>query len=130
MRVKTVSASYGRKFNLGDYNSASFEVSLWADIDYVENRDDAGNLIASAQTENEHDVVNELFSQAKDYVRVQAMPVLRPQLKAIEQQLENVQMSQEQLRGILASLIANGQVEITLAQPEGAKQEAVKGGKK
>lgn len=33
MKVTTVSVTYGRKFNLGDYNSCHAEVSLWADLD-------------------------------------------------------------------------------------------------
>jgi hypothetical protein len=33
MKLKTVSATYGRKHNLGDYNSAHVEISLWADLE-------------------------------------------------------------------------------------------------
>lgn len=33
MKVKTVSVTYDRKFNLGDYNSASVGVTLWADVE-------------------------------------------------------------------------------------------------
>lgn len=31
-QIKTVSVTYGRKFNLGDFNSATVECSLWADV--------------------------------------------------------------------------------------------------
>ena len=33
MVVKTISVTYGRKINLGDYNSANVECTLWADVD-------------------------------------------------------------------------------------------------
>lgn len=33
MKLTTISATYGRKQNLGDYNSAHVEISLWADLD-------------------------------------------------------------------------------------------------
>ena len=33
MQLKTISVTYGRKMNLGDYNSVHTEVSLWADLD-------------------------------------------------------------------------------------------------
>jgi hypothetical protein len=32
-KIKTVSVTYGRKQNLGDYNSATVDCTLWADID-------------------------------------------------------------------------------------------------
>ena len=33
MRLTTVSATYGRKINLGDFNSAHVEISLWAELE-------------------------------------------------------------------------------------------------
>jgi hypothetical protein len=33
MRLKTVSVTYGRKLNLGDFNSVHAEISLWADLE-------------------------------------------------------------------------------------------------
>jgi len=33
MKLKAISATYGRKVNLGDYNSAHIEMSLWADLE-------------------------------------------------------------------------------------------------
>ena len=33
MKLRTISVTYGRKLNLGDYNSVHSEVSLWADLD-------------------------------------------------------------------------------------------------
>lgn len=33
MILKTISVTYGRKLNLGDFNSAHSEISLWADLE-------------------------------------------------------------------------------------------------
>jgi len=60
--VKTVSVQYGRKLNLGDYNSAEISVTLWADLD--EDEDVQGSL-------------DMLYTQAKENVKKQAMPLLK-----------------------------------------------------
>lgn len=39
--VKTVSVTYGRKVNLGDYNSADLSVSVWADVNEQSSLSDA-----------------------------------------------------------------------------------------
>jgi hypothetical protein len=62
MTVKTISATYERKFNLGDFESASLGVSTWADI---EPDQDPGAAI------------NELVELCKVQVRKQALPILR-----------------------------------------------------
>lgn len=36
MKLTTISVTYGRKFNLGDYNSVHIEMSAWADLDDVD----------------------------------------------------------------------------------------------
>lgn len=33
MKLNTISVTYGRKLNLGDYNSSHVEMSLWADLE-------------------------------------------------------------------------------------------------
>jgi len=33
MKLTAISATYGRKINMGDYNSAHVEMTLWADLD-------------------------------------------------------------------------------------------------
>lgn len=33
MQLKTISVTYGRKLNTGDYSSATCEISLWADLE-------------------------------------------------------------------------------------------------
>lgn len=59
--IKTVSVSYERKLNLGDYNSATVGCTLWAD---VEPGDDL-NIAMKA-----------LWAMAKENVRVQALPLV------------------------------------------------------
>jgi len=59
--VKTVSVTYGRKFNLGDYNSATVDCTIWADLDPEENLDAA---------------MHDLWAMAKENVKSQAQPLL------------------------------------------------------
>jgi len=62
VNIKTVSVTYSRKFNLGDYNSAEIGVSLWADLeDYA----------------SERDALADLFERAKSAVREQAVPIVK-----------------------------------------------------
>lgn len=60
--VKTVSVTYGRKFNLGGYNSATIDCTLWADVS------DDQDLDAAMQG---------LWGMAKENVRVQALPLVQ-----------------------------------------------------
>ena len=71
MRVKTISVKYERAFNLGDYNSLRIEASAWADLE---------------DGENERVCYEALFSEVKEVVKEQAMPVLK-QIKAKVQEV-------------------------------------------
>lgn len=62
MTVKTISTTYERKFNLGEYESANLGVTTWADI---EPEQDPGSAI------------EELAELCKAQVRKQALPILR-----------------------------------------------------
>lgn len=62
MQVKTIAVTYGRKWNLGDYQSATVEASAWADLD--ENDDSKAMFDA-------------LFAEAKAVVKEQSLPLLR-----------------------------------------------------
>jgi hypothetical protein len=62
MTVKTISATYERKFNLGEYESASLGVTTWADIEPEQEPKAA---------------INELQELCKGQVRKQAIPILR-----------------------------------------------------
>ena len=61
MIFKTISVTYGRKFNLDDYESLHVEQTLWADLD-------EGDDPADCQVE--------LWDFAKQSVKCQVMPVL------------------------------------------------------
>ncbi len=62
MKIGTVSISYSRKFNLGNYESLELSCSLWAQ---VEDEEDAEG------------VVQFLYHQAKAAVKSAAMPVIK-----------------------------------------------------
>jgi hypothetical protein len=62
MKIGTVSISYSRKFNLGNYESLEVGCSLWAQ---VEDEEDASG------------VVQFLYHQAKAAVKEAAMPVIK-----------------------------------------------------
>ncbi|MBN3957383.1 hypothetical protein [Nostoc sp. NMS8] len=62
MKIGTVSISYSRKFNLGNYESIELGCSLWAQ---VEDEKDADG------------VVQFLYYQAKAAVKEAAMPVIK-----------------------------------------------------
>lgn len=62
MRTKTVSVTYGRKINLGDYNSATIEITTWTDLD---------------EGEEAQIAIDTLYASAKENVKKQAMPLLK-----------------------------------------------------
>ena len=62
MKLISVSLTYGRKINLGDYNNANLEVTLGADIE------DGDDL---------NEIMHDLWHCARENVRVHAMPLLR-----------------------------------------------------
>lgn len=61
-QIKTVSVTYGRKLNLGDYNSANVEISIWAELE---------------DGDNEADVTAALWEMAKNNVKAQALPLVQ-----------------------------------------------------
>jgi hypothetical protein len=67
--VKTVSVTYGRKFNLGDYNSATVDCTLWADVSDDQDLDAA---------------MHGLWDMAKANVKEQAIPLLSKQAAKVE----------------------------------------------
>lgn len=68
--VKTVSVTYERKFNLGDFNSANIGCTLWADVS-----DDA-DLDAA---------MHGLWDMARENVRAQALPLVQKHRAQVEQ---------------------------------------------
>jgi hypothetical protein len=62
MKTKMVSITYGRKFNLGNYNSAEVGLTVWADVD---------------DGESGAEVVAELQRQARESVKREFMRLAR-----------------------------------------------------
>lgn len=62
MNVKTVSVTYERKANLGDFNSAQVGVTLWADVSDGEDLDVA---------------MRSLWAMAKENVKAQLLPLVK-----------------------------------------------------
>lgn len=62
MEIKTISVTYERKFNLGDYESVEVGCSLWGQIDPEEDAQGATQF---------------LFEQAKASVKQAAMPLIK-----------------------------------------------------
>lgn len=62
MNIKTVSVHYGRKQNLGDFNSANIECTVWADV---------------TEEDSLHDCMSSLWSMAKENIKAQLMPLVK-----------------------------------------------------
>ena len=70
MRVKTVSFTYERKFNLGNYDSAAIGCTVWADVD---------------DGEAEQLVIEHCAVTAKEAVRLQAVPLFAKQSARVKE---------------------------------------------
>lgn len=68
--VKTVSVTYERKHNLGDYNSAAIGCTLWADVSEDQDLDAA---------------MHGLWEMAKANVKAQLLPLATKQAAQVEQ---------------------------------------------
>ena len=62
MKITTISVTYGRKFNLGNYESVHLEETVWADLD---EEDEAA------------DVEDYLYAFAKHGVKAAALPLIQ-----------------------------------------------------
>lgn len=60
MQLDKVSVKYGRKVNLGNFESANIEVSLWADLD---------------EDDDEAEIMIQLWEMAKANVKAQIAPL-------------------------------------------------------
>lgn len=56
MKVSTIAVCYGRKFNLGEYNSLHLEATVWADL---EEGDDPDRVMADLQGQTREAVKRE-----------------------------------------------------------------------
>lgn len=64
-KVKTVSVHYGRKVNLGDYNSANVECTVWADVEEGDDLDAAMRGLWAMAKENVKAQIAPLSKEAK-----------------------------------------------------------------
>ena len=85
MNLKTVSVTYDRKFNLGNYNSAHIGMTLWADLD---------------EDENEAEAAAALWTMAKNNVKAQSLPLVAKQTVEVEEIFMGLPVAmQEQVNG-------------------------------
>ncbi len=107
MRIKTISATYGRKLNLDDWESMELACTLWADLD---EGDDATLCL------------EELYRTAKAQVRAQALPVLA------KRELRRRSVAQEVINGLPKGLqeIAKGLIQSAMPDDVVAVLEAPK----
>jgi hypothetical protein len=61
-KIKTVSVTYGRKVNLGDFSSATVDCTVWADVEDGEDLDGA---------------MKALWGMAKENVKTQILPLVK-----------------------------------------------------
>lgn len=73
MRIREITVSYSRTFNLGDYNSARFECAITAELDDDDN-----------DNEGEQEVLEDLRRIARESVQAQALPVLKRRNEEID----------------------------------------------
>lgn len=69
VRIKTVSATYDRKQNLGDFSSANIGMTIWADVDEDDDLDR---------------VMHDLWAMAKANVKAQLKPIVQPKAEVVE----------------------------------------------
>ena len=62
VHVKTISVTYGRKFNLGDFNSVEVSATAWADVSESQDLDEAWHG---------------MWGMLKQNVRAAALPVMK-----------------------------------------------------
>lgn len=68
--IKTVSITYGRKWNLGNYESATTDITIWADVE---------------EDEDLNEVMPRLWDMAKANVKAQALPLVEKNKVQVEQ---------------------------------------------
>lgn len=71
MKLKTVSVTYERKVNLGDFNSAHIGITLWADIDEGESEATVAESLwqmATANVKAKYDTVTKNITAQAEQV--------------------------------------------------------------
>lgn len=99
IHVKTVSVEYHRKMNLGDYNSADFGCTMWADLDEESDPTDACRTLGLLVKEN---------------VRNQAMNVMAVWRKELEAVIEKLPVEQQRA---FQALVLDTNLEVLVGLP-------------
>jgi hypothetical protein len=74
-KITTISVEYQRKFNLGQYESATVGATLWADVD---------------ETEDPQVATRELFDTVKTHVREQSLPLMKLRTEQVNEILSGL----------------------------------------
>lgn len=85
MKLTTISATYDRKLNLGDYNSAHIAMTLWAD---VEDGDDPATAGEALRQMARHQVMAEI-ARLKPELKAKVEGVFMGLPLEVRQQLES-----------------------------------------
>lgn len=85
MQLKTISVTYGRKLNLGDFNSVHSEVSLWADL---EASDDEATAADALRAMARNQVMLEL-ARVEQRLQAKVEGVFAGLPVSVQKQLEN-----------------------------------------
>jgi len=97
MQVKTISVNYERKLNLGDYNSATVGMTLWADLDEGEDVEAAISTLQAAAKEavkrEALPLVGKADAQAREIFLGLPVEVQQAALKAAERERVEVPMT-------------------------------------
>lgn len=84
MVLKTISTTYGRKLNLGDFNSVHIEMALWADL---EEGDDEAAAAEALRQMARHQVMAEM-ARLKPELEAKITDIFMGLPAAVREQLE------------------------------------------
>jgi hypothetical protein len=84
MILKTISTTYGRKLNLGDYNSVHIEMSLWAEL---EDGDDEALAADALRQMARHQVMAEM-ARVKPELAAKITDIFMGLPTAVREQIE------------------------------------------
>lgn len=73
MKVRTISATYGRKVNLGDFNSSHVEMTLWADLEDGDNEASCANALRDMARNHVMNEVARVTGDAKLSAKVEQL---------------------------------------------------------
>jgi len=87
MDAKTVSITYERKFNTGNYESMTVGCTMWADVD---NSTETAQMVLDALTEQAKAQVRNTAVPVLKMTRLDKSPELIEQIEALEKELDEL----------------------------------------